>query len=69
MCKPGVANTKTGQGHLSVSGPLRGRTSSFDGGFNQDQLNTGSPTVVPEGCPRLTDCSGDRRIKVLKGQG
>ena len=54
----GVTNTKTSQDYLSVSSPLGGGTSSFSGGLNQGQLT-----------PRLTYCSGDRRIKVLKGQG
>ena len=69
MCEARVTNTKIGQDHLSVSGPLGGGTPSFDGGFNQGQLIAGSPAGVPAGLPRLTDCSGDRRIEVLKGQG
>ena len=69
MCEPGVANTKTGQDHLSVSGPLGGRAPFFDGGLNQGQLIAGSPAGVPAGLPRLMDCLADRRIEVLKGQG
>ena len=60
---------KTGQDHLSVSGTLAGETPSFDGSLNQRQLIAGNPAVAPEDLPRLRDCSGDRRIKVLKGRG
>ena len=67
MCESGVTNTKTGQDHLSMSGPLDGGTPSFDGGLNQGQLIAGSPAGVPVGLPRLTDYLGDRRKKVLKG--
>ena len=69
MCRAGVTNTKTGQDHLSVSDELGGGTPSVDGGFNQGQLIAGSPAGVPVDLPRLTDCSGDRRIEVLKRQG
>ena len=69
MCEPGVTNAKRGQDYLSVSVPLGGRTPTFDCGFNQDQLIAGSLAGIPAGLPRLTDCSGDRRIEVLRGQG
>ena len=69
MCEPGVANTKAGHYHLSVSGPLGRGTPSFDGGLNQGQLIASSPTDVPVGLPRLTDFSDDLRIESLKGQG
>ena len=68
-CEPGVTNTKTGQDHLSVSGPLGGGIPSYDGGLNQGQLIGGNPAVVLVGLPRLTFCSGDRKIEVLKRQG
>ena len=67
MCEPGV--TKTSQDHLSVSGPSCGGTPSVDGGLNKGQLIAGSPVTIPTGLPRLTDCSGNRRIEVLKRQG
>ena len=50
MRETGVTNTKTGQDHLSVSGPL-GRESS-DGGLNQGQLIAGNPAGIPAGLPR-----------------
>ena len=53
--------------HLSMLGPLSGGTPSFDGGLNQSSLIAGSPAGVPVSLPRLTEWSGDRRIKVLKG--
>ena len=59
MYEPGVSNTKTGQDHLSVAGPLSGGTPSFDGGFNRGQFIAGSLAGVPEGLLRLND----------KGQG
>ena len=65
MCDPGATNTKEGQDQLSVSGPLGGGTPSFDGRFNKGHLIAGG---VPAGLPRLMDCSGDRRIEVLKEQ-
>ena len=69
VCEPGVTNTKTSQDHLSVSGPMGGGTPSVDGGLNQGQLISGSPASIPAGLPRLAECSGDRRIEVLKRQG
>ena len=69
MCELGVTITKTGQDHLSVSGPLGGGIPSYDGGLNQGQLIGGNPAVVLVGLPRLTFCSGDRKIEVLKRQG
>ena len=69
MCEPGVTNTKMGQDHLLVSGPLGGGTPSLDGGLSQGQVIAGSPAGVPAGLPRLTDCSGDGRVKVLKVKG
>ena len=55
-----------GQDHLSMSGPLGGGTSSLDGGLNQDLLIVGSPTGVLVGSTKFTDCSGERKIKVLR---
>ena len=55
----------TSQDHLSVLVPQCGGTPSVDGGLNKSQLIGGSPA----GVPRFTDCSGDRRIEVLKRHG
>ena len=66
MCELSVNNTKTGQDQLLVSVSLGGGTLSFDGGFNQGQLIAGSLVGVLAGLPKLTDCSGDRRIEVLE---
>ena len=64
MCEPDETNTKTSQDHLSVSGLYWGGAPSFDGG-NQGQLIASNKPGVPAGLPRLTDCTGDRRIEVL----
>ena len=64
-----VTNTKTSQDHLSVSVPLDRGTPSVNGGLNQGQLISGSPASNPACLLRLTDCSGNRRIEVLKRQG
>ena len=69
MCDSGVTNTKTSQDHLSLSGRQCEGTLSFDDGLNQGQVIGGSPATIPASLPRLTDCTGDRRIEVLKRQG
>ena len=69
MCEQGVTNKKAVQDKFSVLDPFCGGTISFDCGLNLGQLIAGSPVDVPAGLSRLMDCSGDRRIEVLKGQG
>ena len=65
---PCVTNTKLGQDHFSVPGPLGGGTQSFNSGLNQGQFIASSPVGIPVDLPRFTDCSGNQRIEVLKGQ-
>ena len=55
---------QVGQDDFLLSYPLGGGAPSFDG-----RLNLDSPTGVLADMPKRTDCTGSRRIEVLKSQG